>query len=72
LLIRHAYAAALEPQGFTAASRVMIFLWICSIMFAPFAIAQWLMRIRFDSQYRAFQKHKLKKLVTFGRLASAG
>jgi glycosyltransferase involved in cell wall biosynthesis len=72
LLIRRAYAAALEPQGFTPASTVMIFLWICGIMFAPFAIAQWLMRIRFDSQYRAVQKHKLKKLVTFGRLASAG
>jgi hypothetical protein len=66
LIVRHAYAAALKPQGFGLFSRAPIFVWICSVMLAPSATASWLMRIRFDSQYRAMQKGEWKKLITFG------
>jgi hypothetical protein len=63
LIVRHAFSAALMPQGFKFSSRALIFAWICGVMCAPLAAAQWLMRIRFVSQYRATQ---INKLITFG------
>ena len=66
LIVRDAYAAALKPQGFGLFSRALIFVWICSVVWMPSATASWLMRIRFDSQYRAMQKGEWKKLITFG------
>jgi Glycosyl transferase family 2 len=66
LIIQHARAAVLRPQGFGLSSRTLIFLWICAVMWAPFAMAAWLMRIRFDSKYRATQKSQWQKLLTFG------
>jgi glycosyltransferase involved in cell wall biosynthesis len=65
LIVRDAYAAAFKQQGFSIPSRALIFVWICCVLWAPYATASWLMRIRFDSQYRAMQKSKWKKVITF-------
>jgi hypothetical protein len=65
LIVRDAYAAAFQPQGFGFSTCALIFVWICGVMWAPSATAPWLMRIRFDSQYRAMQKGQSKKLIAF-------
>jgi hypothetical protein len=63
LLVKNAFIAALEPQGFTLLPRALMFLWVCGVMYTPISFAEWLMRIRFDSKYRASQKDKLKNML---------
>ena len=66
LIVRDAFRAALMPQGFSLSSRALILVWVCGVMWAPSAAAYWLMRIRFDSLYRAMQKGEWKRLISFG------
>jgi glycosyltransferase involved in cell wall biosynthesis len=68
LIVRDVCTAASKPQGFSLSSRVLILVWIWGVMWAPSATASWLMRIRFDSQYRAKQKGEWKKLISFREL----
>ncbi len=64
-IVRAAFAAIRQPQGIGLLSRLAIFVWICAVLFSPLPFSEWLMRIRFDSQYRTAQKTKVKRAVSF-------
>lgn len=64
-IVRDAFAAIWQPQGIGILSRLAILIWICGVLASPLPLSQWLMRIRFDSQYRAAQKATLKKTLSF-------
>lgn len=65
-ILMSAFAATWQPQGIGVLSRLAIFVWICAVLFSPLPVAQWLMRMRFDTQYRATQKTRFRTAVSFG------
>lgn len=64
-IVRAAFAAIWQSQGIRPISRLAIFVWICAILFSPWPVSEWLMRIRFDSQYRAAQMAKVRGAASF-------
>ncbi|QPF90268.1 glycosyltransferase family 2 protein [Bradyrhizobium commune] len=60
-IVRDAFAAVCRPQGIGVAAKLTVFVWICAVLCSPRSLSEWLMRVRFDSQYRAVQKAKLTR-----------